>query len=116
LDKNSINFASVYGLKQGTGLTGQDYSWLSTLRSTHFIQHLFRLFFLIADLPGSIFYFGYLIAQWPAGLALQKLPVGKFLAYTTLGILSSRVQSHIPDTDISSTSMGWSPHDNTRLL
>lgn len=33
---------------------------------------------------GSIFYFGYLIAQWPAGLALQKLPVGKFLAITTI--------------------------------
>ncbi|OQE44584.1 hypothetical protein PENCOP_c002G08615 [Penicillium coprophilum] len=61
LDKNSINFASVYGLKQGTHLKGQQYSWLS-----------------------SIFYFGYLIAQWPAGLALQKLPVGKFLAITTL--------------------------------
>lgn len=29
LDKNSINFASVYGLKQGTHLKGQDYSWLS---------------------------------------------------------------------------------------
>lgn len=28
LDKNSINFASVYGLKQGTHLKGQDYSWL----------------------------------------------------------------------------------------
>lgn len=28
LDKNSINFASVYGLKQGTHLVGQDYSWL----------------------------------------------------------------------------------------
>jgi hypothetical protein len=28
LDKNSINFASVYGLKEGTGLQGQDYSWL----------------------------------------------------------------------------------------
>lgn len=28
LDKNSINFASVYGLKEGTGLEGQDYSWL----------------------------------------------------------------------------------------
>ena len=35
--------------------------------------------------PGSIFYFGYLIAQWPAGLALQKLPVGKFLGITTIG-------------------------------
>lgn len=29
LDKNSINFASVYGLQKGTGLTGNDYSWLS---------------------------------------------------------------------------------------
>lgn len=28
LDKNSINFASVYGLAGGTGLNGQDYSWL----------------------------------------------------------------------------------------
>lgn len=28
LDKNSINFASVYGLKKGTGLQGDDYSWL----------------------------------------------------------------------------------------
>ncbi|KAJ5291179.1 MFS general substrate transporter [Penicillium angulare] len=61
LDKNSINFASVYGLKAGTGLTGSDYSWLS-----------------------SIFYFGYLIAQYPAGLAMQKLPAGKFLATTAI--------------------------------
>ncbi|GAB1214304.1 hypothetical protein ATERTT37_003466 [Aspergillus terreus] len=30
LDKNSINFASVYGLKEGTHLKGQDYSWLGT--------------------------------------------------------------------------------------
>ena len=28
LDKNSINFASVFGLKEGTNLSGQDYSWL----------------------------------------------------------------------------------------
>lgn len=32
LDKNSINFASVYGLKEGTGLKGQDYSWLGTYK------------------------------------------------------------------------------------
>ncbi|KAL4889366.1 major facilitator superfamily domain-containing protein [Aspergillus ambiguus] len=62
LDKNSINFASVYGFREGTNLKGQDYSWI-----------------------GSIFYFGYLIAQWPAGLALQKLPTGKFLSLTTIG-------------------------------
>ena len=28
LDKNSLNFASVYGLQEGTNLKGQDYSWL----------------------------------------------------------------------------------------
>lgn len=31
LDKASINFASVYGLKEGTHLVGQDYSWLSSI-------------------------------------------------------------------------------------
>lgn len=28
LDKNSINFSSVYGLQKGTHLKGQQYSWL----------------------------------------------------------------------------------------
>ena len=31
---------------------------------------------------GSIFYFGYLVAQFPAGWAMQRLPVGKFLGLT----------------------------------
>lgn len=31
LDKSSINFASVYGLEEGTNLQGQDYSWLSSI-------------------------------------------------------------------------------------
>jgi hypothetical protein len=31
LDKSSINFASVYGLQDGTNLHGQDYSWLSSI-------------------------------------------------------------------------------------
>ncbi|KAL5324874.1 hypothetical protein ACEPPN_005993 [Leptodophora sp. 'Broadleaf-Isolate-01'] len=61
LDKNSINFASVYGLKAGTHLKGQDYSWL-----------------------GSIFYFGYLFAQFPAGYFLQRLRIGKVLSLTTI--------------------------------
>ncbi|KAH9898971.1 MFS general substrate transporter [Xylariomycetidae sp. FL2044] len=61
LDKSSINFASVFGLRQGTHLQGQEYSWLS-----------------------SIFYFGYLVAQWPAGYLLQRLPVGKFIGVSTL--------------------------------
>jgi len=61
LDKNSINFASVYGLIEDTHLVGQQYSWLS-----------------------SIFYFGYLISQYPSGYLLQRLPIAKVLSCTTL--------------------------------
>jgi len=64
LDKSSINFASVYGLQKGTHLKGQDYSWLS-----------------------SIFYFGYLFAQYPAGYLLQRLPTGRFIGATILGLV-----------------------------
>ncbi|KAH7118846.1 major facilitator superfamily domain-containing protein [Dendryphion nanum] len=62
LDKNGINYASAFGLQKGTNLKGQDYSWL-----------------------GSIFYFGYLVAQYPAGYLLQRLPIAKFLGSATLG-------------------------------
>lgn len=30
LDKNGINYASAFGLSEGTNLKGQDYSWLGT--------------------------------------------------------------------------------------
>ncbi|GAB7347008.1 hypothetical protein MBLNU459_g3157t1 [Dothideomycetes sp. NU459] len=61
LDKNGINYASAYGLQKGTHLHGQQYSWL-----------------------GSIFYFGYLVAQYPAGYLLQRLPIAKVLGFTTI--------------------------------
>ncbi|KAJ4378374.1 hypothetical protein N0V86_006075 [Didymella sp. IMI 355093] len=62
LDKNGINYASAFGLQEGTNLKGQDYSWL-----------------------GIIFYFGYLAGQYPAGYMLQRLPMAKFLGFCTLG-------------------------------
>ena len=62
LDKNGINYASAFGFQKGTGLHGQDYSWL-----------------------GSIFYFGYLVGQYPSGYLLQRLPIAKFLGCATLG-------------------------------
>ncbi|ORY04289.1 major facilitator superfamily domain-containing protein [Clohesyomyces aquaticus] len=62
LDKNGINYASVYGLQKGTNLKGHDYSWL-----------------------GSIFYFGYLLGQPISGYLLQRLPIAKFLGTATLG-------------------------------
>jgi MFS family permease len=35
--------------------------------------------------PGSIFYFGYLAGQYPAGYLLQRLPIAKFLGLCTIG-------------------------------
>jgi sugar phosphate permease len=61
LDKNAINFASAYGLNAGTGMTANDYNWLS-----------------------SIFYFGYLISQFPSSYLLQRLPVAKFISIATI--------------------------------
>lgn len=61
LDKNGINYASAYGLKKGTNLKGQDFSWL-----------------------GSIFYFGYLWAQLPGGYLLQRFRTGKVLGLITI--------------------------------
>lgn len=61
LDKNGINYASVYGLQEGTNLQGNGYSWLS-----------------------SIFYFGYLAGQFPGAILMQRLPTGKFLSCTVL--------------------------------
>ncbi|KAI0532395.1 MFS general substrate transporter [Xylaria digitata] len=61
LDKTIINSASVFGLKQGTNLHGQQYSWLS-----------------------SLFYIGYLVAQPVAGYSLQRLPLDKFIGCTAL--------------------------------
>jgi len=52
LDKNTINFASVYGLQKGTGETGNDYSWLGTYISFLLLRRnqtltFQRLYFLL---------------------------------------------------------------------
>ncbi|KXJ92112.1 major facilitator superfamily domain-containing protein [Microdochium bolleyi] len=56
IDKTSLGYSSVYGIIPDNGLEGQQYSWTS-----------------------SIFYFGYLIAEYPGVAILQKFPVAKFL-------------------------------------
>lgn len=55
-DKIIISNAAVYGMRKDLNLVGTQYSWL-----------------------GSIFYFGYLIAEFPANFLLQRFPVGKTL-------------------------------------
>ncbi|KAL7627858.1 hypothetical protein AAE478_002053 [Parahypoxylon ruwenzoriense] len=56
IDKTSLGYSSVYGIIKDNKLQGQDYSWAS-----------------------SIFYFGYLFAEYPGIAILQRFPVAKFL-------------------------------------
>ncbi|KAK1962739.1 hypothetical protein LY78DRAFT_586102, partial [Colletotrichum sublineola] len=56
IDKTSLGYSSVYGIIPDNRLVGQQYSWAS-----------------------SIFYFGYLVAEYPGVAVLQRFPVAKFL-------------------------------------
>ncbi|KAL4876815.1 hypothetical protein BJY04DRAFT_210327 [Aspergillus karnatakaensis] len=61
LDKVTMSYAAVYNMREDLGMTGQDYSWAT-----------------------SIFYFGYLAGEFPANYLLQRLPTGKFAAWNLL--------------------------------
>lgn len=57
LDKSALSYTAIMGLRDDMGLSGSEYSWAS-----------------------SIYYFGYLVASYPAGVAMVRLPVGKMIA------------------------------------
>ncbi|KAK4233458.1 putative MFS allantoate transporter [Achaetomium macrosporum] len=57
LDKTTLSYASVMGIKTDIGLTGDQYQWL-----------------------GSLFYFGYLAWEYPTARLLQRMPLGKYSA------------------------------------
>ena len=56
LDKTALNYANLFGIGTDLGLSGSEYSWLA-----------------------SLFYLGYLIAQFPASYLFSKFPTGKLL-------------------------------------
>lgn len=64
IDKTTLNYAAVFGLREDLGLSGTEYSW-----------------------AGAIFYLGYLIWEYPTGLLLQKFPVNYFLSATVRWVL-----------------------------
>ncbi|KAH9226009.1 hypothetical protein K456DRAFT_43413 [Colletotrichum gloeosporioides 23] len=61
LDKSALSYTAIMGLRDDMGLSGSEYSWAS-----------------------SIYYFGYLVASYPAGVAMVRLPVGKMIATSVL--------------------------------
>lgn len=56
IDKTALAYSSVYGIIKDNHLAGQQYSWCA-----------------------SIFYFGYLLAEYPGVAILQRFSVAKFL-------------------------------------
>ncbi|ATY67118.1 Major facilitator superfamily general substrate transporter [Cordyceps militaris] len=60
MDKVILSSAAVFGLKKDTSLHGQQYSWVA-----------------------SIFYFGYLVWEYPTTLLVARVPIGKYLAANT---------------------------------
>lgn len=52
-----LGSSAILGILEDAHLNANQYNWLS-----------------------SIFYFGYMVAEWPQNWALQRFPVGKWLA------------------------------------
>ncbi|KAL4898026.1 major facilitator superfamily domain-containing protein [Aspergillus ambiguus] len=57
LDKTSLSYSAILGLREDLKLVGQEYSWAS-----------------------SIFYIGYLAASYPISFGFVKFPLGKYLS------------------------------------
>ncbi|THW02660.1 hypothetical protein D6D24_10772 [Aureobasidium pullulans] len=58
LDKVAVNYANVMGLQKDLHMQGQDFSWTATA-----------------------FFTGYVVAEWPQGVLLQRFPVSKVLGF-----------------------------------
>ena len=57
LDKSALGFTAIMGLRDDLSLSGHDFSWAS-----------------------SVYYFGYLVASYPAGMIMVRWPVAKTIA------------------------------------
>ncbi|USW56706.1 Putative major facilitator superfamily, MFS transporter superfamily [Septoria linicola] len=72
VDKQTLGHSSILGIMEDANLNSTQYNWLS-----------------------SIFYLGYLLAEWPQNWALQHFPVAKWLALNFV-IWGAILLLHIP--------------------
>ncbi|KAI4743969.1 MFS general substrate transporter [Aureobasidium sp. EXF-12298] len=56
IDKTTLSYAAIFGIREDLHIHGQQYSWLS-----------------------SIFYFGFLFWALPTNFLMQRFPIGKYL-------------------------------------
>ncbi|KAJ6131193.1 hypothetical protein N7523_001653 [Penicillium sp. IBT 18751x] len=64
LDKQTLSYTSLMGIREELHLVGSQYSWVS-----------------------GMFYFGYLFFSYPASLLMVKFPLGKYLAVNLASLL-----------------------------
>lgn len=58
IDKTTLSYAAIFGIREDLNLQGAEYSWLS-----------------------SIFYFGFLAWAFPTNFLMQRLPIGRYLGF-----------------------------------
>ncbi|KUI53631.1 hypothetical protein VP1G_01042 [Cytospora mali] len=58
IDKTTLSYAAIFGIREDLDLVGTDYSWLS-----------------------AMFYFGFLVWAFPTSFLMQRLPVAKYLGF-----------------------------------
>ncbi|KAJ5700968.1 hypothetical protein N7493_012014 [Penicillium malachiteum] len=56
IDKTTLSYAAIFGIEEDLNISGDEYSWLS-----------------------SVFYFGFLFWSLPTNLLMQRFPIGKYL-------------------------------------
>ncbi|OQV10114.1 hypothetical protein CLAIMM_14158 [Cladophialophora immunda] len=78
VDKQTLGSSAILGIFKDAHLNSNQYNWLS-----------------------SIFYFGYLLAEWPQNRALQHFPVGKWLAFMLI-LWGGVTLLHIPCNNFAS--------------
>lgn len=59
IDKNTLSYAAVFGVREEINLQGTDYSWVS-----------------------AIFYLGYMVSEFPSNLLLQRLQINHVMSAT----------------------------------
>lgn len=76
IDKNTLSYAAVFGLREDLGLKGTDFSW-----------------------TGAIFYLGFMFWEFPTSMMVQRFPINHFMSMTVLWKrkLSAKEESQIAD-------------------
>lgn len=59
IDKNTVSYAAVFGVREEIGLKGTEFSWI-----------------------GAVFYLGYMLWEFPTSMMLQRFPINYFMSAT----------------------------------